>query len=52
MKQQEIKDNYNDALQQAIGPGFTALSTTIDVIKGIDLIGKNVIITETMQVSI
>lgn len=38
-------NNYNGALQQPIGSGFNAASTTLDVIKGIDLTGKNVIVT-------
>lgn len=38
-------NNYNGALQQPIGSGFNAASTTNDVIKGIDLTGKNVIVT-------
>ena len=43
MKQQELADNYNGALQQPIGSDFTALSTTADVIQGIDLSEKNII---------
>nr|WP_315224407.1 SDR family NAD(P)-dependent oxidoreductase [uncultured Flavobacterium sp.] len=39
------QNNYDGALQKAIGSGFKATSTTLDVIKGIDLTGKNVIIT-------
>jgi NAD(P)-dependent dehydrogenase (short-subunit alcohol dehydrogenase family) len=45
MKQQATTDNYNGALQQAIGSGFNALSTASDVMKGIDLSGKNAIVT-------
>ncbi|MDI9877804.1 SDR family NAD(P)-dependent oxidoreductase [Flectobacillus longus] len=37
--------NYNGALQKAIGSGFNAKSSTKDVIKGIDLAGKIVIVT-------
>jgi len=37
--------NYNGALQKPIGSGFNATSTTKDVIKGIDLTGKIVIVT-------
>lgn len=40
-----MKDNYNGALQQPIGSGFNAFSTTTDVIKGIDLRGKTAIVT-------
>lgn len=39
------KDNYNGALQQSIGSGFNATSTVHDVIKGIDLRGKTIIVT-------
>lgn len=39
------QNNYNGALQQAIGSGFNATSTTSDVIKGIDLKGKIAIVT-------
>jgi len=45
MKQNEIKDNYNGVLQQPIGSGFTALSTAADIMLGIDLTGKNAIVT-------
>ncbi|WP_316828479.1 SDR family NAD(P)-dependent oxidoreductase [Pedobacter miscanthi] len=38
-------NNYNGALQQPIGSGFNATSTTTDVIKGIHLKGKTAIIT-------
>lgn len=38
-------NNYQGALQKPIGSGFNATSTTNDVIKGIDLTGKTVIIT-------
>lgn len=39
------KDNYNGALQQPLHSGFNAFSTTQDVIKGIELHGKNIIVT-------
>jgi NAD(P)-dependent dehydrogenase (short-subunit alcohol dehydrogenase family) len=39
------QSNYDGALQQPIGSGFNAWSTTSDVIAGIDLSGKLVIIT-------
>ncbi|MCV9926243.1 SDR family NAD(P)-dependent oxidoreductase [Flavobacterium sp. LS1R49] len=38
-------NNYQGALQQPIGSGFNATSTTNDVIKEIDLKGKIVIVT-------
>ena len=38
-------NNYNGALQHPIGSVFNASSTTIDVIKGIDLSGKIAIVT-------
>jgi NAD(P)-dependent dehydrogenase (short-subunit alcohol dehydrogenase family) len=38
-------NNYQGALQQPIGSGFNASSTTSDVIKGIDLTGKIAIVT-------
>jgi NAD(P)-dependent dehydrogenase (short-subunit alcohol dehydrogenase family) len=38
-------ENYNGALQQPIGSGFSATSTAADVIKGIDLTGKTAIVT-------
>ncbi|WP_026703987.1 SDR family NAD(P)-dependent oxidoreductase [Flavobacterium soli] len=37
--------NYQGALQQPIGSGFNAKSTTSEVIKGIDLTGKIAIVT-------
>lgn len=37
--------NYNGALQQPIGSGFNAKSTSTEVIKGIDLTGKIAIVT-------
>lgn len=40
-----IQNNYQGALQQPLNSGFNASSTTIDVIKGISLEGKNVIVT-------
>jgi NAD(P)-dependent dehydrogenase (short-subunit alcohol dehydrogenase family) len=39
------QNNYQGALQQPLGSGFNAASTTTDVIKGIDLKGKIVIVT-------
>ena len=39
------QNNYNGKLQQPIGSGFDAFSTASEVIRGIDLQGKNVIIT-------
>lgn len=39
------QNNYQGALQKPIGSGFNATSTTNDVIKGIDLTGKIVIVT-------
>jgi len=39
------KNNYNGALQHPIDSGFNAASTTAEVIKGIDLIGKIAIVT-------
>jgi NAD(P)-dependent dehydrogenase (short-subunit alcohol dehydrogenase family) len=40
-----IKDNYNGALQQPIHSGFNATSTVADVMNGIDLSGKTIIVT-------
>jgi NAD(P)-dependent dehydrogenase (short-subunit alcohol dehydrogenase family) len=40
-----LKDNYNGALQQPIHSGFDTTSTVHDVIRGIDLHGKTVIVT-------
>lgn len=40
-----IQNNYAGALQQPLGTGFNAQSTTTDVIKGIDLGGKIAIVT-------
>ena len=37
--------NYNGALQKPIGSGFTATSTSSEVIKGINLAGKIAIVT-------
>ncbi|MES2111063.1 MAG: SDR family NAD(P)-dependent oxidoreductase [Bacteroidota bacterium] len=45
MKTTALKDNYNGALQRPLHPGFSAISTTADVMKGIDLIGKTAIVT-------
>ena len=39
------QSNYNGALQKPIGSGFNAKSTSTEVIKGIDLTGKIVIVT-------
>lgn len=39
------QNNYGGALQQPIGSGFSAASTTTDVIKGTDLSGKIAIVT-------
>ena len=39
------QNNYQGALQKAIGSGFSAKSTSTDVIKGIDLSGKVAIVT-------
>jgi NAD(P)-dependent dehydrogenase (short-subunit alcohol dehydrogenase family) len=39
------QNNYQGALQKSTGSGFNAKSTTNDVIKGIDLTGKIVIVT-------
>lgn len=39
------QNNYQGALQDAIGSGFNAKSTSKDVIKGIDLNGKIAIVT-------
>jgi NAD(P)-dependent dehydrogenase (short-subunit alcohol dehydrogenase family) len=39
------RNNYQGALQQPLGSGFTATSTAEEVIRGIDLTGKTVIIT-------
>lgn len=40
-----ILNNYDGVLQKGINSGFNATSTTNDVIKGIDLTGKTVIVT-------
>ena len=37
--------NYNGQLQQPVGSGFTATSTAMEVINGIDLQGKTAIVT-------
>ncbi|MGV8138097.1 MAG: SDR family NAD(P)-dependent oxidoreductase [Mangrovibacterium sp.] len=39
------QNNYQGALQKPLGSAFNATSTTTDVIKGIDLIGKVAIVT-------
>lgn len=38
-------DNYQGALQKPVDSGFTAKSTSAEVIKGIDLMGKIAIVT-------
>jgi len=40
-----LHNNYQGKLQQPLGSGFTATSTTQDVIKGIHLTGKTAIVT-------
>lgn len=45
MQQAVNTNNYNGTLQQPLGSGFNAKSTTSDVIKGIDLTGKTIIVT-------
>jgi NAD(P)-dependent dehydrogenase (short-subunit alcohol dehydrogenase family) len=45
MSQTATVNNYNGALQQPLGSGFSASSTALEVIKGIDLHGKNAIVT-------
>src|SRR5688572_30664361 len=40
-----LQDNYNGTLQQPVHSGFDATSTIHDVIKGIDLTGKTIIVT-------
>lgn len=45
MEHIQLTDNYNGVLQRPIGSGFTASSTTTDVIKGVDLTGKTIIVT-------
>lgn len=45
MKQQQMTDNYDGALQRAIDSGFNAFSTASEVMQGIDLSGKNAIVT-------
>lgn len=39
------QNNYQGAWQKPVGSGFTATSTTADVIKGVDLTGKIVVVT-------
>ncbi|TDW47808.1 NADP-dependent 3-hydroxy acid dehydrogenase YdfG [Flavobacterium sp. 270] len=39
------QNNYQGALQKSIHSGFNAASTTMEVIKGIDLTGKTAIVT-------
>lgn len=39
------KDNYYGVMQKPIDSGFDAASTTIDVLKGVDLSGKTAIVT-------
>lgn len=45
MEQLAATDKYNGALQKPILSGFTAFSTTEEVISGIDLTGKVIIVT-------
>ncbi|GAB3924435.1 SDR family NAD(P)-dependent oxidoreductase [Larkinella terrae] len=45
MEQVTTVDNYNGVLQRPLNSGFTATSTTDDVIRGIDLSGKTAIVT-------
>jgi NAD(P)-dependent dehydrogenase (short-subunit alcohol dehydrogenase family) len=45
MIQEAKTDNYNGVLQQPVNSGFSATTTADDVIKGIDLSGKTVIVT-------
>ncbi|WP_338873358.1 SDR family NAD(P)-dependent oxidoreductase [Spirosoma sp. SC4-14] len=45
MEQTATVDNYNGKLQKPIKSGFTASSTTTDVIQGIDLTGKTILVT-------
>ena len=45
MKHSATTTVQSNNYQQPIGSGFDALSTTGDVIKGIDLTGKNIIVT-------
>lgn len=40
-----MKDNYNGALQTPLKSGFNATSTASEVIKGISLTGKTIIVT-------
>lgn len=39
------QNNYQGVLQQPVGSGFNATSTSSEVIKGIDLTGKIAIVT-------
>jgi NAD(P)-dependent dehydrogenase (short-subunit alcohol dehydrogenase family) len=41
----KAKDNYNGALQKPVNTGFNATTTAAEVIKGIDLSGKSIIVT-------
>ena len=41
----KLNDNYNGVLQQPIGSGFDSKSTVYDIIKGIDLTGKTIVVT-------
>jgi NAD(P)-dependent dehydrogenase (short-subunit alcohol dehydrogenase family) len=45
MEQETIARNYIGTLQKPIGSGFTAASTAAEVIKGINLSGKAIIVT-------
>lgn len=41
----ELKDNYNGILQKPLNSGFNAYSSSNEVIQGIDLSGKTIIVT-------
>lgn len=45
MEKLQKADNYDGACQSPLGSGYSATSTAAEVIKGIDLTGKSVIIT-------
>ena len=45
MEKLTIADNYDGALQTPLSSGYSASSTAAEVIQGIDLIGKTVIVT-------
>lgn len=40
-----VQNNYNGVLQKPIGSGFNTISTSAEVVKGIDLTGKVAIVT-------